>query len=148
MLMNIEEALNKQGFFISTTAGISMYPMLRNRRDTIVVKHVNGRLNKYDIPLYNRGDEYILHRIIKVCPDSYVILGDNCIDKEYGITDGQILGVLTECYRDNKKVNLDGVLYRTYSRLWCAIFPIRLVYKKLKSVAKRLFRFLRRGISR
>ena len=72
----IEEVLKEDGVFVSTTAGMSMYPMLRNRRDTIIVKPYEGRLKKYDIPLYKRNGTYILHRIVKVLPDSYVICGD------------------------------------------------------------------------
>ena len=75
-----------------------MYPMLRDRRDTIMIRPVEGRLKKYDVPLYRRGyrrgEAYVLHRIVKVLPDSYVICGDNCFKKEYGIREEQILGVL------------------------------------------------------
>ena len=50
--------------YVSTTSGVSMYPMLRNRRDTIIVKPPTAPLKKYDVPLYRRGDDYVLHRII------------------------------------------------------------------------------------
>ena len=102
----IEDVLAEEGLFVSTTVGVSMFPMLRNRRDTIIVMPYEGRLKKYDVPLYKRGSDYILHRIIEVLPDSYVICGDNCIQKEYGITDEQILGVLTGFYRGSKQINM------------------------------------------
>lgn len=47
----IQEILEEKGIFISTTVGVSMFPMLRNRRDTIVIEPVKGRLRKYDVPL-------------------------------------------------------------------------------------------------
>ena len=100
--MSIEEGLKKNGYHASTTSGYSMYPLLRDRRDNIVVRPCSGRLKKYDVPLYKRGNEYVLHRIIKVLPDGYVICGDNCINKEYNIKDENILGVLTEVYRNDK----------------------------------------------
>lgn len=124
----IEDILKEEGIFVSTTVGVSMYPMLRNRRDTIIVEPYAGRLRRYDVPLYKRGSDYILHRIIKVCPDSYVICGDNCIQREYGITDEQILGVLTGFYRGSKKINMDGVAYKLYVRIWCILYPLRKVY--------------------
>ena len=38
----------------------------------------------------------ILHRIVKVMPKGeYVILGDNCSRREYGIREDDIVGVLT-----------------------------------------------------
>lgn len=130
---SIEEVLKQTGSYISTTVGVSMYPMLRNRRDTIVIRPYTGRLKKYDVPLYRRGQSYVLHRIVKVLPDSYVICGDNCINREYGITDAQILGVLTEFYRDDRHVDMKGLGYQCYVRLWTAIYPIRILLKKIKA---------------
>lgn len=67
--MHIEEVLASQGVYISTTSGVSMYPMLRDRRDTIIIRPVSGRLKKYEVPLYRRGEDYVLHRIVKVTPE-------------------------------------------------------------------------------
>ena len=136
----IEEMLNEHGFYISTTVGMSMYPLLRNRRDTIVIRPAAGHLKKYDVPLYKRGDAYILHRIVKVTPDGYVICGDNCLHREYDITDHQIIGVLSEIVRDEKKVRMDGLWYRIYCRVWVASYPIRAVCKIGKMAINRLIR--------
>lgn len=136
----IEEVLKEDGLFVSTTAGMSMYPMLRNRRDTIVIRPYEGRLRKYDVPLYKRNDTYILHRILKVLPDSYVICGDNCERKEYDITDANILGVLTEFYRGGKHVDMQGLGYKLYARIWCTSFPIRMCYRKARRLASRAWR--------
>lgn len=141
----IEDVLREEGVFVSTTVGASMFPMLRNRKDTIIVTPYEGRLKKYDVPLYKRGSSYILHRIIEVRPDSYVIRGDNCIQKEYGITDEQILGVLTGFYRGAKKVNMDGVGYKLYVRVWPFSYPVRKLYVKMRSLAARAWRKIRRG---
>ena len=37
---------------MGTVVGNSMYPMLRSRRDTIVVRPCTGRLRQYDVALY------------------------------------------------------------------------------------------------
>ena len=128
--LHIEEVLEKKGIYISTTVGWSMYPMLRNRRDTIIIRPMRGRLRKYDIPLYKRGNDYILHRIVKVTPTGYVICGDNCLNKEYQVTDQQILGVMSGFYRDDKEIDMDGVGYRLYCRLWVALYPFRYITKR------------------
>lgn len=131
----IEDVLAAEGVYVSTTTGVSMYPMIRNRRDTIVITPCEGRLKKHDIPLYKRGNEYVLHRIIKVLPDSYVIRGDNCRCSEHGITDADILGVLTEFYRGGKKIDLDGAAYKTYVYLCRASYPLRRIYYFAKAAA-------------
>lgn len=134
---SIEEVLQQKGRYVSTTVGVSMYPMLRNRTDTIVIEPYKGRLNKYDIPLYKKGDTYILHRIVKVLPDSYVICGDNCINKEYGITDDMILGVLTQFYRGDHLVDMNRLGYKIYSRVWTKSYPFRRLLKKCMGKIKR-----------
>lgn len=151
-LLHIEDVLEKDGVFVSTTVGKSMYPLLKNRRDTVIITATNGkRLKKYDIPLYRRGNAYVLHRIVKVLDDSYVILGDNCERKEYGITDKQIIGYVTGMYRREKYVSPDGKLYRAYSRFWYFIYPLRRIFmitrRKTVNFIKGVYRliFKRRG---
>lgn len=134
----IQEILEEKGIFISTTVGVSMFPMLRNRRDTIVIEPVKGRLRKYDVPLYKRGDKYVLHRIVKVTTAGYVICGDNCINQEYLVTDEDIIGVLTGFYRDEKKVNMNGLLYKMYCRVWVITYPLRILAKKIWMKLKRM----------
>lgn len=135
---DIETILQNDGIFVSTTSGVSMYPMLRDRRDTIIVKKTQERLKKYDVALYKRGDSYVLHRVIKVLPDSYIIRGDNCLAKEYGITDATVLGVLYGFYRGDREKSMKSFGYKLYSRLIVALHP--LVSLKIKVKAR-----LRRG---
>lgn len=144
-IKQIEEVIKEQGMLVCTTAGTSMYPMLRNRRDTIIVKPYEGRLKKYDVPLYKCGSRYILHRIVEVRPDSYVICGDNCERKEYGITDEQILGVLTGFYRGSKQVNMDSWQYKMYSRIACAAFPVRRLRGIARGIARKIWHLFKKG---
>ena len=143
--MHIEDVIRENGVYVSTTAGVSMYPMLRDRRDTIIIKPVNGRLKKYEVPLYRRGSDYVLHRIVDVQPDGYTICGDNCMRKEYHITDHQIIGVLRGCYRDGKEVDMNGWKYRLYCRVWVTMYPIRYALMRMRSVAGGLVRKVRNG---
>lgn len=142
--LRVEEVLRDKGLYVSTTVGTSMYPMLRNRRDTVIIRPITGRLKKYDVPLYKRGDDYILHRIVKVTANGYVICGDNCLNREFNITDEQIVGVLRGAYRDDKEVNMDGIRYRLYCRLWVALYPLRYILKRMwlnvKMMVKKVLR--------
>ena len=71
--MRIEDVLKSEGLFVSTTVGISMWPMLRNRHDTIIVRPYapasvaqsgEERLAVGEVPLYRSNGRYVLHRII------------------------------------------------------------------------------------
>lgn len=135
--ISIEETLQKQGVYVSTTAGVSMYPMLRDRRDTIVIRPCQERLKKYDVPLYRRGEKYVLHRIIAVLPDGYLIRGDNCIAKEH-VKEELVIGVLDGFFRGERRVNMQGAGYRLYVRIWCAVFPLRLIANKIRAIANKI----------
>lgn len=141
--LTIEEMLEENGVFVGTTAGVSMYPMLRDRKDTIIIKPYHGRLKKYDVPLYKRADKYVLHRIVRVLPDSYVICGDNCMNKEYGVREDQILGVLAGFYRGERSVDMDGIGYRIYVRLWVMSYPARRLLFYCKTVARGVLKWIR-----
>ena len=137
----VETVLKTHGFFMTTTSGVSMEPLFRHRRDLVVIRPVNGRLNKLDVPLYRRGDQLILHRIVKVTPEGYVICGDNCETLETDITDADILGVLTEFYRKGKHHRVDEPGYRLYARVHVALFPVR---RAMKRARRRLSRAVRK----
>lgn len=136
---HIEDVLASDGVYVGTTVGVSMWPMLRNRRDTIVVKPVPAgtRLRRFDVPLYRRGDAYVLHRIVRVNPASYDILGDNCLAVERGIPDERVIGVLAGFYRGDRQVDMDGAGYRVYVRVWCALYPVRLLLMRARGTVAR-----------
>lgn len=138
--LTIEEVLAAEGKFVSTTSGISMKPLFFDRRDTIIILPPKGRLKKYDVPLYRRGDEYILHRVIKVLPDSYVIRGDNCEYNEYGIKDADIIGVLYAFYRKNKYFEVMDFRYRMYSFLIVSFFPVKKFFRRVRAKLCRIFK--------
>lgn len=144
-IKQIEDVIKEQGMLVCTTSGTSMYPMLRNRRDTIIVTPYEGRLKKYDVPLYKTGSRYVLHRIVKVREQDYVICGDNCERKEYGITDEQILGVLTGFYRGAKRIDMSNWKYKAYARLACASFPIRRIRGYMRRIARKVWHLLKKG---
>ncbi len=136
---NIEEQLQTQGVYISTTVGISMRPMLRNRRDRIVLLPIGTeRLKKWDLPMYRRDDgKYVLHRIIAVRDGYYVIRGDNTYRKEY-VRDSQILGYVSEFYRGNRHIFTHSKSYRIYAAIWQTVYPLRLPLHCAISFARRI----------
>lgn len=97
-----EDIIRDKGVLIYTSVGDSMYPLIK-KGDLLVIRAVNAPLKKHDIPLYKRDSgQYVLHRIIKVRKNDYLICGDNRCLTESGITDRHIVGVLTEIIRKLK----------------------------------------------
>lgn len=131
---NIPQYLAEHGELTYRIVGVSMNPLLRQDRDLITVlrtdlakKDETGRFHNHDVVLYKRHSDgaYVLHRIVEVREKDYVILGDNCVKREYGITDEDILGVMTSFVRDGKTVQVTNPLYKAYVELWCALEPFR-----------------------
>ncbi len=131
--ISIEEQLQNEGVYVTTTVGVSMKPMLRNRRDRIVVLPVGDRvLGKGDLPLYRRPDgTYVLHRIIGVREDHYIIRGDNTYVKEI-VPHAWVLGYVSEFYRGERHVHSSSRGYRFYVTLWQLLYPLRLPVHKLR----------------
>lgn len=140
-----EEELARHGRLLYTNVGDSMNPLIRQGKDLLVIESPNGRLKKYDIPLYKRDNgQYVLHRIIKVRKNDYIICGDNRWRCEYGITDRHIIGVLTSVVRDGTDVDFSSWQYQLYLLLWCRLFPLRAVILYLKALPRRIERKLKK----
>lgn len=136
-----EEQLARNGKLIYTNQGDSMMPLIKQDRDLLIILPVHGRLRKYDVPLYRRDSgQYVLHRILKVRQNDYVICGDNRWKKEYGISDRHILGVLTAVVRNGKTIPVSDWRYRLYVHVWCDVFPVRAFIVHVVDKLKRMTR--------
>ena len=130
--INFEDYLKAHGTLTYYNKGTSMMPLLVQDRDlfTLAAKTAE-RCKKYDVVLYkDKRGQYILHRIIKVRPDGYVIRGDNTYFKEY-YKDSDILGIMTSFVRDGKEHSVGEAGYKMYSVLRCAGYPFRSAFNKL-----------------
>jgi hypothetical protein len=161
-----EEILGRGQTLVYTNVGRSMMPLLRQRRDILIIEpRPSGRLKKYDVPLYKRGNKYILHRIVDVTDTGYVIIGDNNTFYEYDITDDMILGVLTGFVRNDpagiekimfwkkdrrmkgKRYSVEDKAYLAYVHLWCDFLPARIfilkAVRRCRRVLSRIWHFLK-----
>ncbi len=122
-----EELLNERDHIVYTNVGNSMMPLLRQRKDIIEIKKKGSeRCKKYDVVFYKRRERYLLHRIIKVLPDGYLIAGDHCTVIERDIKDKDILGKMTRVIRNGKSITPDNFFYKLYVHLWCDCYPVRM----------------------
>lgn len=142
--LSIKEIIDKYGTYTGLTMGTSMRPLLHQQKDNIIVVKPKCRLKKYDVALYVTDyGKYIMHRVVEVHPDHYIITGDNLLAKEY-VTDDMICGKLAGFYKNGKKyVDCEnGKLYKIYSRVWVALKPLR----PISIFAQRGFSFIKRKV--
>ena len=147
--LSYEAALEREGKIVAINKGTSMMPLLRENRDIMVIeKKGSERFKKYDAVLYKQGGRYVLHRIVKVRENDYVIVGDNCRVLEYGITDSDILGKLTAVLRNgDRELKMDSPLSRVYAHIWCDFFPVRAALIRLRELLGAVKRRVKRLIN-
>ena len=142
---SFEEMLRRDGYIIYTNVGRSMMPLLREHRDVIEIRvRPEPRSRKYDVVLYQRGGKYILHRVLKVLPDGYLIAGDHNTFLERDVTDAMILGVMTRVIRGGNSIHPEDLRYRLYVRLWCAPWRLRMAILRVTGRVHALLYRLRR----
>lgn len=137
----IRETLAESGEVSFISAGVSMLPTIRDRKDTVTIVKPEGKLRKGDVPFYQRDNgQYILHRIVYVNGDTYVTCGDNQWVNEYNVRDDQIIGVLKSIDRNGKTYNVDD----KFCQLYVKCLPvIRWIYRLYNGAKRRIVNFIK-----
>ncbi|MBQ9068751.1 MAG: PqqD family peptide modification chaperone [Eggerthellaceae bacterium] len=135
-----EDELRERGSFVYRNVGVSMLPLIKQGRDLVVIgPKPEGRCRKYDVVLYRRGTRYVLHRIVEVLEDGYVICGDNCVNREYGFTDADIVGVMTAMVRNGSHLDANSAAQQRYARIWVALYPMRSALLRISGALRRFW---------
>ena len=107
-------------------SGSSMTPFLRHGQDTVYLSRLTRPVRRGDILLYQRRNGgYVLHRVWKVCPDSYIMVGDAQNMLEYGIRDDQIIAIVTAAERRGKDCGPGDFWWDFYEKYWIRMVPLR-----------------------
>lgn len=126
----IEEVISSGGEFQFAPYGTSMLPLIRPGQDSVIFVAPNN-LKKTDIVLYRRLDgSFILHRIMLIQKDNYIMCGDNQRQLERDIKKEQILALVKDVYRNGDPVDTKSKEYQRY---------IKSRYKQIRKSRLRLF---------
>ena len=122
--------------------GVSMKPMLKEGRDTVILAPITTDPVTGDIVLYRRDNgKFVLHRIIRVTPEGYLISGDNQYELE-AVSRQQMLAVVSAFTRKGRSHTLREPGYRLYRWAWVKLFWLRKPYIKLRRKLGRVYRRL------
>lgn len=126
----MRECLDAGKSFRFSPRGVSMLPMLREGKDSVLLSPLPKKLKKYDVPLYQRDNgKYVLHRIVKV-GESYTCIGDNQFSEENGLRQDQMIAVVTGFYRGEKFYSAENPVYAAYCRIWHWSRPLRHFWRR------------------
>jgi len=136
--------LKEHGMYLSSPNGVSMYPMIRQKKDVVKIVVPDKPPVRYDLVLYMRTEEQgVIHRVLHKKDDVYIINGDNCWQLEY-VKPEQIAGIVTEFYRNGKWHSVTEKSYLIYVHLWTDFSFVRRPVMWCRDRIKRVIRKYRR----
>lgn len=139
VLRELVEEGNEVSLLIS---GSSMSPFLIHERDYIYFKKPERELKKGDMVFYQRTNgQFVMHRIWKVKPEGYYILGDAQIEIEGPILRHQIFALIVQVKRKGKMIKPGDFWWEFFEHMWINMIPLRTyvekVYKKYNDLQKK-----------
>lgn len=121
-----------------TVTGNSMSPFLIHGRDTVYLSKVTRPLKKGDIIFYRRtSGQYVLHRICRVHPDGYDLVGDAQTVIEPGIRPEQVLATGNAVRRKGMLLQKGDFWWDFFEGFWLKILPLRPVLRRLYGLFSR-----------
>lgn len=134
----IEDILRTKGRIVTTAEGNSMLPCIRPQKDVLILEKPDEIFPLEVILFRRKNGAYVLHRVLEVRQNDYVLCGDAQYQKEYGVVREQILGILKGFYRGDRYINCEeNRWYRFYVKIWCSsLFLRKWVIRCAKTVWK------------
>lgn len=135
MLRELAEDGKEVSMLIS---GSSMAPFLIHERDSICFKKPDRELKKGDMVFYQRATgQYVMHRICKIKPEGYYMIGDAQKEIEGPLERGQIFALITKVRRKGKWMGPGDFWWDFFELVWIRIIPIRRFVVKAYSIISR-----------
>ncbi len=123
--------LKANGLVAFRPHGISMWPFIKDGKNTVVVVKKTDRLKPFDVALYQLEDgSAVLHRVVKVLEDGYQIRGDSHFQSTF-VKEPDVLGVLDGFYKGKRFVKADDARYLKRVKRWYKDGAITRFRKKL-----------------
>ena len=138
----IREKLDMGGEVRLPATGMSMSPLFRHMRDTVVLKSSAGEQpKKYDMVLYQRDSgQYVLHRIVGYAGKGYILRGDAQYINESPVRADQVIAYVTRFTRNGREHDCKEWGYRLYAFIWVNTCFVRRVYSAVGRRAGRIIR--------
>lgn len=127
MLSVAKELIDKGKRVRITVTGNSMYPFLRDTKDSVLLTLADYKDVEFgDVILALHKDGlYVLHRVIKKKKNYFYTNPDAAGYREGPLYPGQIIGKVVKVYRKDKEITCGNPLWRGLSLIWFLLLPFR-----------------------
>lgn len=134
--------LTEQGKEVSLLiSGNSMVPFLVHLRDSICMKKPDRELKRGDMVFYQRKNgQFIMHRIYKVKPEGFYIVGDAHQEIEGPVHRDQIFALVTRVKRKGKWIGTEDFCWKFFEKIWIRLVPYRRMIMRLYKYISYLWR--------
>jgi hypothetical protein len=131
MLKELVEEGHQVSLLIS---GSSMLPFLIHHRDTIYFQKPDRELQVGDMVFYRRSNgKYVMHRICRIRPEGFYMIGDGQKEIEGPLNREQIFGLVTAVKRKGKLIQPGNFWWEFFARVWPRIIPLRGIISRIYS---------------
>lgn len=143
---DIEQLLREGNNLCIKPRGYSMYPVLVPGRDEVIIEPVCvEKLRRGDVVLYRRDQAaqesiLVLHRIWKIKPEGFFLVGDNQKEIEGPLRADQMKGIMVGMKRKGRFIPASNPVYRCITGLWLWLRPVRPVISKTIAALKALIK--------
>ena len=130
-----KKSLLESGILGFVTHGNSMWPFIKNKKTSVIVTQKEERLKVFDVAFYERANgDFVLHRVLEVTEDGYVVSGDSQTEKEV-VKESDVYGVLCGYYQGKKYIDCGSSDYIDAVKKWYSDEAYR--QNKIKKYYKR-----------
>lgn len=106
------ELIKKEGYILYPFKGISMLPLLDEANDLVRIEESN-EYRLYDVILFKKHNNYVLHRIIALQDDIYRVRGDNAVEVDI-VKKVDIIGKMVGYFKGDNYISINDEEYQTY----------------------------------
>lgn len=113
-------------------SGNSMSPFLIHGRDSICFRKPDRPLKAGDMVFFQRlSGQFVMHRICKVRPEGYYIIGDAQQVIEGPVQREQIFALINKVNRKGKWIGPGDFWWEFFAHVWLNVIPLRRTFVKL-----------------
>ena len=121
--------------------GDSMRPLIRRGRDRVTIVPLLREMLVGDVVLFKGGEKrFVVHRVCALKENMVCTIGDNCCCSDGWMPKENVWGLVVRFERNGRIYALDSDRARLWGKVWMKIHPLRMLYRRCRSMAARVVR--------
>ena len=146
---SVKKILEKQTTCAFVPKGVSMWPFIKNKKHTVIIKKPDNPLCVFDVIFYTTcEDREVLHRVIEINGENIITMGDGLIEPER-VDIKNVFGVMQGYYVGKKFIDAKDPKYLKKVAKWYSNAKKRRRkiknYKLRLKIKNKIIRILNKG---